>query len=109
MAATWNVLLRMDAHAFRAWAHLMHHRSDEPLEDAMVAATAEVHGLTVVTRNLRDFVPFGVPTLDPFAGQQACPVRFKQRKRNRRSTPLRYAQPPPARPQQRPRRPAILE
>jgi predicted nucleic acid-binding protein len=26
-----------------------------------------VHGLTVATRNVRDFVRFGVPTLDPFA------------------------------------------
>jgi predicted nucleic acid-binding protein len=36
------------------------------LEDAMIAATAVVHGLTVVTRNLRDFKPLGVRTLDPF-------------------------------------------
>ena len=33
----------------------------------MIAATAKVHNLTVVTRNIRDFVRFGVPTLDPFA------------------------------------------
>jgi predicted nucleic acid-binding protein len=32
----------------------------------MIAATAQVHGLTVVTRNLRDFQVFGVPLLDPF-------------------------------------------
>jgi predicted nucleic acid-binding protein len=25
-----------------------------------------MHRLTVVTRNVRDFVPFGVTTLDPF-------------------------------------------
>jgi len=35
-------------------------------EDAMTAATAKVHGLTVVTRNLADFKAFGVPLLDPF-------------------------------------------
>jgi predicted nucleic acid-binding protein len=34
----------------------------------MIAATALVHGCTVVTRNVRDFKPFTVPTLDPFAG-----------------------------------------
>jgi len=36
------------------------------MEDAMIAATAKVHGLTVVTRNLADFKAFGVPLLDPF-------------------------------------------
>ena len=33
----------------------------------MIAAIAATHRLTVVTRNLRDFAPFPVPTLDPFA------------------------------------------
>jgi predicted nucleic acid-binding protein len=64
-AGTWNVLA-MDAATFRCWARLMPGRSDELLEDAMVAATATLHRLTVVTRNVRDFVPFGVTTLDPF-------------------------------------------
>lgn len=65
VAETFNVL-PMDANAFRMWARLMHGRSDELIEDAMIAATARVHSLTVVTRNVRDFVIFGVPTLDPF-------------------------------------------
>ena len=65
VAETWNVLA-MDARAFRAWARLMHRRSDTLIEDAMVAATAIVHGLTVVTRNGRDFKALGVATLDPF-------------------------------------------
>ena len=63
---TWNVL-PMDGRACRAWARLMHRRSDELIEDAMVAATAIVHNLIVVTRNLRDFEPLRVRTLDPFA------------------------------------------
>jgi predicted nucleic acid-binding protein len=54
VAAVWNIL-PMDAPAFRQWARLMHGRSDHLIEDAMIAATALVHGLTVVTRNLRDF------------------------------------------------------
>ncbi len=33
----------------------------------MIAATAEVHALTVVTRNVRDFRRFGRTTLDPFS------------------------------------------
>ena len=66
VAGSFNIL-PMDAAAFRAWARLMHHRQDHLIEDAMIAATALVHGLTVVTRNLRDFQPFGVALLDPFA------------------------------------------
>lgn len=66
LASAYNVL-PMDARTFRAWAQLMHRRSDTVYEDAMIAATAKVHGLTVVTRNVADFRPFGVPLLNPFA------------------------------------------
>jgi predicted nucleic acid-binding protein len=38
-----------------------------PLRDSMIAATALEHQLTVVTRNVRDFAPAGVPLLNPFA------------------------------------------
>ena len=65
VAASYNVL-PMDAAAFRAWAQLMHRRSDTVYEDAMIAATAQIHGLTVVTRNMADFKAFGVPLLNPF-------------------------------------------
>ena len=65
VASTFNVL-PMDVPAFRAWARLMHRRSDTVSEDAMIAATAQVHGLTVVTRNVADFNAFGVPLLNPF-------------------------------------------
>lgn len=33
--------------------------------DLIIAATARVHGLTVLTRNMRHFEPIGVPALDP--------------------------------------------
>ena len=62
---TYNVI-SMDARAFRSWARLMHRRTDDLIEDAMIAATAAVHNLTVVTRNVRDFEVFNVPTLNPF-------------------------------------------
>lgn len=65
VAASYNVL-PMDAAVFRAWAKLMHRRSDAVYEDAMIAATAKVHGLTVVTRNIADFKAFGVALVDPF-------------------------------------------
>ena len=35
--------------------------------DIIIAATAQNHGLTVLSRNVRHFVPLGVPVLDPFA------------------------------------------
>ncbi len=65
VAATWNIL-PMDTAAFREWAKLMHRRSDTLIADAMIAATARVHGLQVVTRNVRDFKEFGVGILNPY-------------------------------------------
>ncbi|MEW6706942.1 MAG: type II toxin-antitoxin system VapC family toxin [Pseudomonadota bacterium] len=65
VAGAYNVL-PMDAAAFRAWARLMHRRSDTPYEDAMIAATAQVHGVVVVTHNVADFAPVGVRVLNPF-------------------------------------------
>lgn len=65
VAETYNVL-PMDARTFRRWARLMHRRADALTEDAMIAATAEQHDLTVVTRNVRDFDQLGVATFNPF-------------------------------------------
>jgi toxin FitB len=59
-------ILPMDAATFRMWAKLMHRRSDTLFEDAMIAATARVHRLIVVTRNVADFKSFGVELLNPF-------------------------------------------
>ena len=59
-------VLAMDAAVCREWARLMHRRSAALVEDAFIAATATVHRMVVVTRNVRDFKIFGVQTLNPF-------------------------------------------
>ncbi len=66
VADAYNVL-PMDVATFRSWARLMHRKSDTLYEDAMIAATAKVHGLTVVTRNVSDFNALGIEVLNPFA------------------------------------------
>ena len=65
VAASYNVL-PMDAETFREWARLMHRRSGTLYEDAMIAATAKRHTLTVVTRNVGDLSHFDVALFNPF-------------------------------------------
>jgi predicted nucleic acid-binding protein len=48
-------ILNMDAVCFREWAGLMEGKREHLLEDAMIAATARIHGLVVATRNDMDF------------------------------------------------------
>jgi len=68
IAGAYNVL-PMDAAVFIAWAKLMHRQSDTLYEDAMIAATAQVHGLTVATRNVADFKALGLDVFNPFAAE----------------------------------------
>lgn len=68
VAATFNIL-PMDAPAFRLWARLMHRKPGSLYEDAMIAATAMTHGLTVVTRNVKAFAAFDVTLLNPFTAR----------------------------------------
>lgn len=67
LIATSNVLVADDL-TFVRWAKLMHRQSGDLIIDALIAATAQVHGLTVATRNTRDFETLGVVTVNPFDG-----------------------------------------
>lgn len=60
-------ILPMDDAVATRCAHL--HISDRRNEaDALIASTALVHGLTVVTRNIKDFDGTGVIIVDPWQG-----------------------------------------
>ena len=51
-----------------AWLHVPDPR---PVRDALIAATALVHGMTVVTRNVADFEPTGVLILNPWGNSNS--------------------------------------
>ncbi len=48
----------------------MHGTSETLYEDAMIATTARLHNLIVVTRNVADFRTFGVKLFNPFDGTE---------------------------------------
>lgn len=62
----YYTILSADGPIFREWARLMHRRSPDLTADAMIAATARVMGLTVATRNVKDFTIFDVEVFNPF-------------------------------------------
>lgn len=64
--ATGYAILPMDGAVFRAWAQIKAGKSDTLIEDAMIAATAQVHRLIVATRNVADFEALGVAVVNPF-------------------------------------------
>jgi len=61
-------ILLVDIAVARRWGRLSHQIGNKGL-DLAIAATALEHGLTVVTRNVSDFEPTGVPVLNPFVGR----------------------------------------
>jgi predicted nucleic acid-binding protein len=59
-------VLSIDEPIAEAWA-LLSIPNPLPLIDGLLAATAKVHGLTLVTRNVSDIAKAGVLFLDPFS------------------------------------------
>ena len=59
-------ILPMDTQCFREWGRIVEQAPAHLIEDAMIAATARVCGLTVATRNEKDFEQLGVRILNPF-------------------------------------------
>jgi predicted nucleic acid-binding protein len=60
-------ILPIDAEVARRSASL-HVPDPRPVRDGLIAATALVHAMTVVTRNTSDFEPTGVTLLNPWTG-----------------------------------------
>ena len=48
-------------------AAALHTPDPRPERDALIAATAKVHGLRIVTRNVKDFAPMGVDVVSPWS------------------------------------------
>jgi predicted nucleic acid-binding protein len=59
-------VIPMDGAMFREWSRLMVNKPDDLAADGMIAATARVLRLVVVTRNIKHFKPFNVEVLNPF-------------------------------------------
>ena len=61
-----NRVLSFDTDCAQMWGQLRVPHPENPL-DKQIAATAHVHGLTVVTGNPAHFEPTGVPSRNPFS------------------------------------------
>ncbi len=65
-------IVPIDARIAEQWGQL-NAAATRNTVDSLIAATAHVHGLTVVTRNTRDFEGCGVPVLNPWQAQSNAP------------------------------------
>ena len=66
MQAHLDRVLPVDAATADEWGRL-DARGSLPVVDGLLAATARVHDLTLVTRNVKDVIRTGIDVLDPFA------------------------------------------
>jgi predicted nucleic acid-binding protein len=62
-------LIAMDSACFREWSRLIIGRPDTLRQDAMIAATARVHGFEIATRDEHDFKLLGARIVNPFKTQ----------------------------------------
>jgi predicted nucleic acid-binding protein len=66
-------VLPVDRRVWRRWGLLtgeaMARGRPVPVLDALIAATALERGLSVVTRNTRDYLRLGAPTVDPWSAR----------------------------------------
>jgi toxin FitB len=61
-----STVLPMDGRCFRETARMMVGKPENLFYDVMIAATARLHGLTVATRNEKDFRHLGIEIFNPF-------------------------------------------
>jgi hypothetical protein len=61
-----STVLPVDGRSFREMARMMVGKQEGLLYDVLIAATARLHGLTVATRNEKDFRHLGVEIINPF-------------------------------------------
>ncbi|MGE0668059.1 MAG: type II toxin-antitoxin system VapC family toxin [Sphingomonadales bacterium] len=59
-------VLPIDRRIAHAWGRLSARAGEHPV-DVMLASTAQVHDLTLVTRNVRDVAELGIAMLNPFS------------------------------------------
>jgi predicted nucleic acid-binding protein len=60
-------IIAFDRDIALVWAGLRIRDPNGKVEDAQIAATALAHGLTIVTRNVRDFAFAGLPVFNPWS------------------------------------------
>ena len=65
LSAFANRTLAVDIAVTKRSAQL-HVPDPRPIPDALIAGTALVHGMTLVTRNVADFAPMGVTVINPW-------------------------------------------
>ena len=66
-------ILPVDVHVADRWGRMVATaRRPVPAVDSLLAATAAHHGLSLVTRNVRDFADFGLEVINPWADQASA-------------------------------------
>jgi len=70
LLAASSQIVTFDVAAAREYSRLHRKKPDFVSEDAMIAAIAKVNGYIVVTRNAKDFHPFGIPVFNPFPSKE---------------------------------------